>query len=78
MASSRETIHHDIEKAKEEETARVTITLKNQYEGEMSWLEGLLRDNWAQSEKITLLEAQLVKERSAVEVRLHISNEYKY
>lgn len=47
MTNSREAADHDIEKAKEEEAAPVTTALKNQYEGEMSRLEGLLRDNRA-------------------------------
>lgn len=44
--------------------------LKSQYEGEMNRLEGLLRDNHAEGEKIALLEAQLTEERSAAEAKL--------
>ncbi|XP_021593661.1 uncharacterized protein LOC110600998 [Manihot esculenta] len=43
--SAREAALRDIEKAKEEEVARVTASLKTLYEREMSQLEGLLRDN---------------------------------
>lgn len=42
MASAREAAHHDIEKAKGEEAVWVIVTLKNQYEGKMNRLEGLL------------------------------------
>lgn len=47
----------------------MTVALKSQHEGEMSQLEGLLQDNQAQVEKITLLEVQLAEERSVAEAR---------
>lgn len=67
---TREAVLRDIEKAKEEEAARVTTVLKAQYEGEMSWLERLLRDNQAQGEKIAFLEAHIIEERSVAEAKL--------
>lgn len=69
-AKSREIVLCDIEKAKEEEVARVTATLRSHYEKEMSRLEGLFRDNQAQGEKIVLLKVQIAEERSATEAKL--------
>lgn len=69
MANAQEAARCDIEKAKEE-AARMAIALKRHYEGEISWLEGLLRDNQSHNEKVTRLEAQLLEERSAAKAQL--------
>lgn len=67
MVSAREAAHHKIQKAKEEEIVWVATALKRQYEGEINWLERLLRDSQSQNKKIVHLEVQLAEEKSIVE-----------